>query len=71
MARVILKLRKCIAKFFFSVIDCVRKVLTMFTLFSFAVLFALFFYYLFKGQPFYSLTCVAGMTVFIYLNKQL
>ena len=35
VAKVILKLRKCIAKFFFLLIGCVRKALTMFTLFSF------------------------------------
>lgn len=53
------------------IVELVKKLLTLFTLFSFAVLFVLFFYYLFTGRPLYALVCLAGEYTFIHLNKVL
>lgn len=53
------------------VVSTIKKLLTLFTLFSFAVLFALFFLYMYRGEEPMCLVCLAGIYTFVHLNKVL
>ena len=65
----------CIKKWFTKVmttlVSCIKRLLTLTTLFSFAVLFVLFFVFMYQGLPFMCLVCLAGIYTFIHLNKVL
>ena len=65
----------CIKKWFTKVmttlVSCIKRLLTLATLFSFAVLFVLFFVFMYQGLPFMCLVCLAGIYTFIHLNKVL
>ena len=54
-----------------AVVSFVRKILTLLTYFSFGFLFVKFFMYMFSGEPFMCLVCLAGIYTFIHLNKVL
>lgn len=54
-----------------AVVSFVKKFLTLLTLFSFAVLFSLFFTFMYKGEPLMCLVCLAGIYTFIHLNEVL
>lgn len=64
-------IKRVFNKFMTTVVSFVRKVLTLLTLFSFAVLFVFFFVYMYHGEPFNALVCLAGIYTFIHLNKVL
>lgn len=54
-----------------GLVSLVRKLLTLLTMFSFAVLFVLFFVYMYTGKPIMCLVCLAGIYTFVHLNKVL
>ena len=54
-----------------ALVLAVKRLLTLATLFSFAVLFGLFFVYLYNNEPLMCLVCLAGIYIFIHLNKVL
>lgn len=51
------------------VVSTVKKLTTLATLFSFPILFVLFFYFLCTGEVLKSFACLAGIYTFIHLNK--
>lgn len=64
-------IRKWSAKFLTSLIAFVRRSLTVATMFSFMVLFVLFFVYLIQGDFARAIMCLVAICVFIHLNKVL
>lgn len=64
-------MKRVFDKFMTAVVSTIKKILTLLTLFSFAVLFVLFFVYMYHGEPFNALVCLAGIYTFIHLNKVL
>lgn len=67
----ITRLKRMVDKFMTTLVSTIKKTLTLFTLFSFAVLFVLFFVFMCKGEAFMCLVCLAGIYTFIHLNKVL
>lgn len=63
--------KRVITKVMTFVVEYTKKLLILATLFSFVVLFVLFFVYLHRGSPFMCITCLAGIVTFIHLNKVL
>lgn len=64
-------IKRVVDKFMTTVVSTVKKLLTLATLFSFAVLFVLFFFFMYKGDTFLCFACLAGIYTFIHLNKVL
>ena len=64
-------IKRVVEKFMTSLVGVIKKLLTLSTLFSFAVLFVLFFVFMYKGEAFMCLVCLAGIYTFIHLNKVL
>lgn len=64
-------IKKWFTNFLTAVVSFVKRLLTLATLFSFAVLFVLFFVFMYQGLPFMCLVCLAGIYTFIHLNKVL
>ena len=64
-------IKRVVEKLITALVSTVKHLLTLATLFSFAVLFVLFFMYMYKGDPFMCLVCLAGIYTFIHLNKVL
>lgn len=63
--------KRVVDKVMTTVVSTVKKLLTLATLFSFAVLFVLFFVFMHQGNAFMCLVCLAGIYTFIHLNKVL
>ena len=64
-------IKRVVDKVMTTVVSTVKKLLTLSTLFSFAVLFVLFFVYMYQGNAFMCFVCLAGICTFIHLNKVL
>ena len=64
-------IKRAIDKGMTALVSAVKKLLTLSTLFSFAVLFVLFFVFMYQGNAFMCLVCLAGIYTFIHLNKVL
>ena len=64
-------IKRVVDNFLTALVSIVKWSLTLVTMFSFAVLFVLFFMYMYKGNPFMCLVCLAGIYTFIHLNKVL
>lgn len=64
-------LKQAVDKCMTAIVSFIKKVVILATFLSFAVLFGLFFYYLYKDLPVHSLVCLAGIYIFIHLNKNL
>lgn len=64
-------IRRVVEKVMTTLVGVVKKLLTLATLFSFAVLFVLFFVFMYKGDPFMCLVCLAGIYTFVHLNRVL
>lgn len=64
-------IKRAVDKFLTMLVNAVKKLLTLSTFFSFAVLFALFFVYMYRGEYVMCLVCLAGIYTFIHLNKVL
>ena len=64
-------IKRVVDKFITALVSIVKWSLTLVTMFSFAVLFVLFFMYMYKDNPFMCLVCLAGIYTFIHLNKVL
>lgn len=64
-------IKKWFTKGMTTIVSCIKRSLTLATLFSFAVLFVLFFVFMYQGLPFMCLVCLAGIYTFIHLNKVL
>lgn len=54
-----------------ALVSFVKGALTFSTLISLAVLFVLFFIFLYQGDILLCLVCLAGIYTFIHLNKVL
>lgn len=67
IARIKIMLQRAIA----GLVSVVRTLLTIATMFSFAVLFVLFFIFMYQGEALMCLVCLAGIYAFIHLNKAL
>lgn len=65
----ILFIKKWYTKVMTTLVSYVKRLLTLATLFSFAVLFVLFFVFMYRGLSFMCLVCLAGIYTFIHLNK--
>ena len=63
--------KRVVDKVMTTVVSTVKKLLTLATLFSFAVLFVLFFVFMYQGNVFMCFACLAGICTFIHLNKVL
>lgn len=64
-------IKRAVEKIMVSLVGVTKKLLTLLTLFSFAVLFALFFLFMYRGEAIMCLVCLAGIYTFIHLNKVL
>ena len=64
-------IKRVVEKIMTAFVGVVRKLLTLATYFSFAVLFVLFFMFMHQGDPVMCLVCLAGIYTFIHLNKVL
>ena len=64
-------IKRVVEKVMTFLVGVTRKLLTLTTLFSFAVLFALFFVFMYKGEALMCFVCLAGIYTFIHLNKVL
>ena len=64
-------IKRVVEKVMTAIVGVVKKLLTLATLFSFAVLFALFFMYMYRGDVLMCFACLAGIYTFIHLNKVL
>jgi hypothetical protein len=49
----------------------INALLVAFSFLSLPILFGLFFYYLYQGQLYYCIICLAGIYTFIHLNQSL
>lgn len=64
-------IKRVVEKVMTKLVDVTKKLLTLATLFSFAVLFVLFFVFMYQGDAIMCLVCLAGIYTFIHLNKVL
>ena len=63
--------RRTFTKLMEYVVSTVKKLTLLATLFSFPVLFVLFFIYLSQGKVLEALACLAGIYAFVHLNRVL
>ena len=64
-------IKRAVERVMTALVGVTKKLLTLATLFSFAVLFALFFAFMYRGDVLMCFACLAGIYTFIHLNKVL
>lgn len=63
-------LHRILGKLLHFVVDTVKKLTLISTLFAVAVCLVLFFVYLYADRPLYALVSLAGTVCFVHINKQ-